>query len=107
MTAAIWADAVPILPAAREYVHAGIAPGGTHANWNFLTDWVEYEPTLTKETQLALVRCPDFGRFVGQRSEGSSRTASQDLRAGCDWAAWIGEVTKSGAGRITVRPGRS
>src|SRR4029079_6265517 len=43
VTATIWADQVPVLPAARQYVAAGIAPGGSRANWKFLADWVEYD----------------------------------------------------------------
>ncbi len=35
VTARIWADQVPVLPAARQYVAAGIAPGGTRANRTF------------------------------------------------------------------------
>src|SRR6185436_2427705 len=47
VTAHVWADAVPVLPVAREYVQAGIAPGGTHANWKFLADWVTFGPGLS------------------------------------------------------------
>ncbi|HWY87972.1 MAG TPA: selenide, water dikinase SelD, partial [Gemmataceae bacterium] len=52
--ARVWADAVPALAAAREYVEAGIAPGGTHANWHFLADWVTYAEDVSKENQLLL-----------------------------------------------------
>src|SRR5436190_2899795 len=34
--ARIFVDRVPVLAAARQYVEAGIAPGGTHANHRFL-----------------------------------------------------------------------
>jgi selenide,water dikinase len=39
------------LPAAWEYVRAGIAPGGTHANLRFLADWVTFAADLAKEEQ--------------------------------------------------------
>src|SRR5262245_6247057 len=42
VTARVSAAAVPVLPAAREYVQAGIAPGGTHANRKFLAEWVTF-----------------------------------------------------------------
>ena len=32
VSAQVWTDLVPILPAARDYVQQGIGPGGTHAN---------------------------------------------------------------------------
>src|SRR5437763_10327785 len=44
VTARIWADAVPVLPAAVEYVHQGIAPGGSHANRTFRAEWGTCEP---------------------------------------------------------------
>ena len=37
VSAQVWADLVPILPAARAYVRRGMAPGGTHANLKFLS----------------------------------------------------------------------
>ena len=37
VSAQIWTDLVPILPAARDYVQKGIAPGGSHANLRFLS----------------------------------------------------------------------
>ena len=42
-------DRVPVLAAAVEYVKAGIAPGGTHANRRFLADWVTYHADVTEE----------------------------------------------------------
>src|SRR5437763_8100642 len=52
VSAQVFLDRVPILPAAREYVQAGIAPGGTYANQKFLAEWVTYAPDLSKEDQL-------------------------------------------------------
>src|SRR4051794_38069055 len=54
VTARVSAAAVPVLAAAREYVRSGIAPGGTHANWKFLAEWVTFDPALPKEEQLLL-----------------------------------------------------
>ena len=51
-SAQIWADVVPILPAARVYVQKGIVPGGTHANRRFLSSWVNYDPDITDDEQL-------------------------------------------------------
>src|SRR3954468_19131276 len=39
VNARVFVDRVPVLSAAREYVLAGISPGGTHANHRFLADW--------------------------------------------------------------------
>ena len=63
--AQIWADAVPIISAAREYVRKGIAPGGTHANWRFLSEWVTYEDGISKEEQLLLCDAQTSGWPLG------------------------------------------
>src|SRR5262249_9138646 len=54
VTARIWVEKVPVLVAARRYLAAGIAPGGTRANRQFLADWVDYAPNVTQEEQLLL-----------------------------------------------------
>src|SRR6059058_5141278 len=64
VTARVHAGAVPVLPAAREYVRAGIAPGGTHANWKFLADWVTFAPGLSKEEQLLLCDAQTSGGLL-------------------------------------------
>ena len=41
-TATVWLARVPMIAAAERYVNAGIAPGGTRANWRFLAEWVDW-----------------------------------------------------------------
>jgi selenide,water dikinase len=53
-SAVVWVDAVPVLAAAWRYVRAGVAPGGTHANWRFLQDWATYAADVAKDAQLVL-----------------------------------------------------
>src|SRR5213079_939188 len=64
VTARVWADAVPVLPAAWDYVQSGIAPGGTHANWRFLADWVTYAQDVSKEKQLLLCDAQTSGGLL-------------------------------------------
>jgi selenide,water dikinase len=108
VTAEVWSNAVPVLAAAREYVNAGIAPGGTHANWKFLADWVDYDPNLTKEAQLLLCDAQTSGGLLASVPANQAEKLVAGLRAaGCDAAAWVGAVGQTGAGRITVRPSRT
>jgi selenide,water dikinase len=103
VTARIWADAVPVLAAAREYVHAGIAPGGTHANWRFLADWVTWDPALPKEEQLLLCDAQTSGGLLAAVPEGSADEAVAALReAGVTAAAVVGRIEGAGEGRIVV-----
>jgi len=103
VTAEVWFDAVPVLTAAREYVQAGIAPGGTHANWRFLGDWVEYEADLPKEAQLLLCDAQTSGGLLASIPAGQADEAVRALRAaGAAEAAQVGHITGTGGGRIRV-----
>jgi selenide, water dikinase len=101
--ARIWADAVPIIPAAREYVLKGIAPGGTHANWRFLNDWVTYEDGISKEEQLLLCDAQTSGGLLACISDGEAHDLVRALHdAGVEKAALVGQIVGDPPGKITV-----
>ncbi len=108
VTARIWAGAVPVLAAAREYVAAGMAPGGTHANWRFLADWVIWDPALAKEEQLLLCDAQTSGGLLAAVPESVAEAALASLRAaGVPAAARVGRIEAVGEGQITVSAGTS
>jgi len=99
----VWLSQVPVLPAAREYVLAGIAPGGTHANWRFLNSWVDYATSLTKEEQLVLCDAQTSGGLLAALSQSDADQVLASLReAGLTQAAMVGVVTADASGRIAV-----
>src|SRR5262245_33568155 len=94
---------VPVLAAAREYVQAGISPGGTHANHRFLADWVTYADDLTKEEQLLLCDAQTSGGLLATVAANRAPALLSALHArGVQYAATIGKIESSSAGRITV-----
>ena len=104
VTAEVWADAVPVLAAAREYVAAGVAPGGTRANHKFLADWAEYAPDVTADEQLLLCDAQTSGGLLAAVPAESAAGLVRALRAaGLADAAEVGRVTGPGSGRMTVR----
>jgi selenide, water dikinase len=101
--ARIWAEAVPVLAAAREYVQAGVAPGGTHANWRFLADWVSYAEDVTKEMQLLLCDAQTSGGLLASIPGGAAPEVVDALRkAGVAVASVIGQIDKGDGGKIAV-----
>lgn len=105
VTAEISARAVPVLPAAVEYVQAGIAPGGTHANWRFLADWVAYDAVIAKETQLLLCDAQTSGGLLVAIPAAQADAAVAGLRAaGLGSAACVGRIPGAGKGQIRVVP---
>jgi selenide,water dikinase len=86
--AVVWADLVPVLDAARDYVRKGIAPGGSHANRRFLSRWVGYDPDISDWEELLL--CD--GRSLGSRY--------RRPRPGCDPRAACGRGGPGGSDRL-------
>jgi selenide,water dikinase len=108
VSARVWADAVPVLPAARTYVESGIAPGGTHANWRFLADWVTYGEDVTKETQLLLCDAQTSGGLLASVPGLMADTIVKALRnAGALTAAVVGQIESGHSGKIVVSSSRS
>jgi selenide, water dikinase len=108
VSAQIWLDQVPVLPAAWEYVRAGIAPGGTHANRRFLADWVSYEENLGKEEQLILTDAQTSGGLLAAVSEPRAEELLVALaEAGVKAASVIGRINAGEPGRIAVSRSRA
>jgi selenide, water dikinase len=106
VTARVWAGAVPILAAARHYVQAGIAPGGTHANWRFLQDWISYDEAVPQTTQLLLCDAQTSGGLLAAVPADLGVRALRCLEvAGVAGAAIVGRLDGAGAGHITVAAG--
>jgi selenide,water dikinase len=107
VTAHVFADAVPVLAAAREYVLAGIAPGGTHSNWKFLSDWVRFDPALSKEDQLLLCDAQTSGGLLASvPAADAEKLVAALIEATVIDVSVIGQV-ETGNGRIEVAAGRS
>lgn len=105
VTAEVWSERVPVLPAARAYAAEGIAPGGTRANHKFLADWVTYAPSLSTEEQWLLCDAQTSGGLLAAvPNENAEALVAALTAAGTPAAAIIGRITAPGAGRIQVSP---
>jgi selenide,water dikinase len=103
VSARIAFEAVPVIEAAREYVAAGIAPGGTHANLRFLADWVTWAAEVTREEQLLLADAQTSGGLLMAVAPGRADALVAALeRRGTPAAAVVGTITAGPAGRMEV-----
>jgi selenium donor protein len=104
VSATVWSERVPVLAAARDYVAAGIAPGGTHSNRRFLAEWVDYDPDITENEQLVLCDAQTSGGLLAAMPADQARTLVREL---CDMGAaatsLIGSIEAGNAGRIRVQ----
>jgi len=94
---------VPVLQPAWTYVNQGIAPGGTHANWRFLKDWVTYEADITAEEQLVLSDAQTSGGLLAAVASSDVPGLIKALHAtGASFAAPIGRIEAEHPGKIFV-----
>jgi selenide,water dikinase len=104
VVAEVWADRVPVIPAAREYAKEGLATGGTRANWRFLNDWVTYAADLPQEEQFLLCDAQTSGGLLAAVPGAIADEVEQALlKAGAAVAARIGRIEGDGDGKIEVR----
>jgi selenide,water dikinase len=104
VSATIWSDLVPILPAAREYVQAGVSPGGTHANRRFLSRWVDYDRAIPEWQQLLLCDAQTSGGLLGAIPGTHAAEVVRHLRYhGLESATIVGCIEAGESGRIRVR----
>jgi selenide,water dikinase len=107
VTARIWHDRVPVLPAAREYVHAGIAPGGTHANRKFLADWVDFPAALPEPERLLLCDAQTSGGLLASVAADRAEALCRELtNRGVPAAAVVGCIEEGRPGRIAIEESR-
>ncbi|MCS7047170.1 MAG: AIR synthase-related protein, partial [Gemmataceae bacterium] len=103
VAARVFLSKVPVIAAAWDYVRAGIAPGGTHANRRFLMDWVDYAADISKEEQLLLCDAQTSGGLLAAVAADRADALLGDLHArGVTDAAVIGRIETGPAGKIVV-----
>ena len=94
---------VPVIEAAWGYVREDIAPGGTHANWRFLNEHVEYAADIDKPSQLVLCDAQTSGGLliaVAPDQADELIAALRERATPC--AAIIGALEAGPAGRLRV-----
>ena len=102
-SATVHLGAVPVIDAAWTYVREGVAPGGTHANWRFLDEWVQYDSGIDKEAQLVLCDAQTSGGLLIALEAAKADALCAELRGrGAPCAAVIGTLESGRAGSMRV-----
>jgi len=102
-SATVRLGAVPVIEAAWTYVREGVAPGGTHANWRFLSEWVQYDAGIDKESQLVLCDAQTSGGLLIALEASKTDALCAELRSrGAPCAAVIGTLESGRAGSMRV-----
>ncbi|KKM12019.1 hypothetical protein SY88_05755 [Clostridiales bacterium PH28_bin88] len=96
---------VPVIAETWELAQAGAVPNGTHNNYRFLRDKVEWGQQLPPEARMVLCDAQTSGGLLmAVPSERAERLQAALLDAGCIEAAIVGEVVSGPKGTMTVTP---
>jgi len=97
------AGTVPVLDAAKEFAAAGVVPGGTLNNLEYVTPHVTFSAAVKRTMQILLADAQTSGGLLISLPEAECDELLAELgKAGISEAARIGRVTGPGKGRITV-----
>ncbi len=103
VTAEIYADQVPILDEARELAGAGIAPGGTLANVEYVSPFVDWDENISEIDKILLCDAQTSGGLIIVVAENKKDDMLQRLhQRGIVEAAEIGRIVQKGSGQIRV-----
>ena len=102
VTARLHLPQVPVLPGAWELVGQGIAPGGTHRNYDSIGVLTQWDEDIPMEAKLLLCDAQTSGGLLISVSPGKSSALLSDLQnRGVD-GTLIGEVLKPGESSVQV-----
>jgi selenide,water dikinase len=100
----IHADRVPVLPETRSLAEQGIMPGGTHRNFDWLKDDVDYAGHIDETMRYILCDAVTSGGLLLSVPAGDAEPLVQALHGkGVTEAAIIGEVVSDHPKRIVVK----
>ncbi len=103
--AKIYASQVPKIEIARELAAAGIIPGGTLANQEYIKPYVIWNDKISNIDQIMLCDAQTSGGLLILLPENKHQSLLKKLHDfGITEAQFIGEITAKGIGIITVEP---
>lgn len=105
--AEILAEEVPVIEKAREFIVAGVVPGGTANNIDFVADSVDWEDNVSRTDRTLLCDAQTSGGLLISIPEKSAENLLTSLHDGdIQEARVVGTIKKEGKGTISVRSSR-
>jgi selenide,water dikinase len=104
--AEIYANALPLLPGAREAVAAGFVPGGTQANTEHLAPMIQVDAAVPADLAvLAHDAQTSGGLLLGVSAQADAASVAAKLRIKDPDTSVVGRVTAGPVGHVHVRVG--
>lgn len=103
-TATVRLSAVPLLPGVRALLASGIAPGGTHRNWQTVGQEARWHASLSKDDQLLLCDAQTAGGLLISLPEAKAATLLRELAQRGVTGHVVGAVSAWTGATIVVEP---
>jgi selenide,water dikinase len=102
--AEVYAEKVPIIERARDFITADIIPGGTLNNLDYVSDCVQWPQEVSRTMRILLCDAQTSGGLLISIPSDDGPRLEQALRAnGIAEAGIVGQITAKGDGKIVVR----
>jgi cysteine desulfurase len=104
VNAEVYAEKVPVIEHAKDFITANVIPGGTLNNLDFVSDCVEWPQETSRTTKIILCDAQTSGGLLISIPSDAGTRLEQALRANdiAD-ASIVGQITSVGDGKIVVR----
>jgi selenium donor protein len=100
----VYAAQTPILEQAKDFITAGVIPGGTLNNMEFVADSIKWSGKISKTIRTLLCDAQTSGGLLFSVPEKNTKKALAELHAnGIAKAQIIGRVVAAGSGKIEVQ----
>ncbi len=104
VTASIDANSVPIIKEAVALASAGVVPGGTENNLDYVSPFVTWGESVSKVMRIVLADAQTSGGLLmAIKSDQADAMIRELIQKGVGDAKIVGEITGTGDGTITVR----
>ena len=100
--ARIYSERVPYFEEAVQFINAGVVPGGTLSNLDYVAPFVDWERTVPENIRTLLADAQTSGGLLFAIASNQQQAFLQALSEKISDVAIIGEFTEPGAGRIEV-----
>ena len=100
--ASVWFDKVPFLPEVKNFAVAGVIPGGSYNNLDFVADFVNFGNLPRTDKLLLCDAQTSGGLLIAVPAEETDKLLSDLQSVGVREATVIGEFTSGGKGVITI-----
>jgi cysteine desulfurase len=104
VNAEVYAEKVPVIEHAKDFITANVIPGGTLNNLDFVSDCVEWPQEISRTIKIILCDAQTSGGLLMSIPSNAGTRLEQALRVnGVANASIVGRITSVGDGKIFVR----